>query len=165
MICSNISWFCKWCKNISHLWIATILLGLLSSQLRAQPPFPLAKGNAWHYTITFMVQFPYPTESYTIRVVGDSLMPNGKRYWIFDSPDMFGGRYIRSDSEYVYYWQYNHYDTTWGEQRTFNLRDSSSPTDTIDLDGFRTVTAGSPVQQTVFGKLTDLREFGLGDLI
>src|SRR6266849_6497422 len=114
MKCSNISSLCKCCEGISHLWIVTILLGSLSSQLLAQDPFPLSRGNAWHYTITYMDQLPYRTDSYTVRVVGDSIMPNGKRYWIFDSPDMFGGRYIRSDSEYVYYWQHTAYDTTRG---------------------------------------------------
>lgn len=150
---------------IRHLSMGMLLLGSFCSPLLAQAQFPLSTGNAWHYSITYMDQFPYRTESYTIRILGDSLMPNGKRYWILDSPDMFGGRYIRSDSMYVYYWQHIYYDSTWSEQRIFNMQASFGTLDTVNLAGFRTVTAGSIFVNTVFGKITNSREYGLGDLI
>src|SRR3979490_2725122 len=151
MIGSNIALFYKCCERIHSLPVVTLFLGSLCSQLLAQAPFPLSKGNAWHYTIRYPEDIPPATVSYTIRISGDSLMPNGKRFWIFDTPDMLGGRYIRSDSEYVFYWQHRPYDSTWSEQRVFNLQASFGKLDTIKWADFEIVRAFGPTPGTVLG--------------
>ncbi len=147
------------------LRICLLAVSILMSgnELSAQPTYPLATGNIWHYWIYSAL--PLPPVPYTITVIGDTVMPNGKRYAIYDNPDMFGQRYIRSESSYVYYWTYNWYDSTWSEKRIFNLLAPFGEVDTITWAGFLTVTANEPIQETIFERSTNFRTFGLGGII
>lgn len=43
-------------------------------------------------------------DSFSIRVIGDSLFPNGRRYFVLHRWDISGGRYVRADSNFVYYY-------------------------------------------------------------
>jgi hypothetical protein len=45
----------------------------------------------------------YYTDSLSIRVIGDSLLPNGKRYFVLNKPAVPRGRFVRTDSSYIYY--------------------------------------------------------------
>lgn len=140
------------------------ILVALSIQLNAQTSFPLALGNTWHYSINYYTLTPTPAVSYTVRVVGDSLMPNGKQYWILDPFDMFG-KYIRSDSAAIYYWQHFGADTAWSEKKVFDMRDTIGTRDTINFAKFMFATAGNTFSDTLFFRVTRVKTYGLGGLI
>lgn len=80
--------------------------------------YPLAAGNTWFYRYGMMD----PLE-YTVSVIGDTIMPNGKTYWIFDE---FGNKkYQRvENNKYAYY--YNRADSL-----EYLLYDFASPDKTI----------------------------------
>ena len=67
-------------------YLMLLLLGVISSESQAQSLFPLAKGNVLYYTYSCLwCQQPSPSPTRTISVIGDSIMPNGKQYWILNS--------------------------------------------------------------------------------
>ncbi len=83
-------------------------------QASAQEYYPLKIGNRWDYFKTCCWE-PPPwcrgtgcTDTLSIRVIGDSLFPNGKRYFVLNEQDMSGGRYVRADSNGVYYYRGSH---------------------------------------------------------
>jgi hypothetical protein len=139
------------------------VFGLGCSVAVSQSVYPLAVGNAWHYSISYPGQYPtIPPTSITVRVVGDSLMANGKRYWRLDPPDMFSGRYIRSDSGVIYYWQSVPVET---EKRFLNVNSTIGVPDTIRWFGFFYSTQGNVLQYEVLGKVRTNHSFSLGGLV
>jgi Secretion system C-terminal sorting domain len=142
----------------------TFIIASCLMHLDAQQTLPLSVGNAWHYNITYFTQYPTPTESFTVRVIGDSLKPNGKRYWILDPSDMFG-KYVRSDSTSIYYWQRHPSDTVWSEEKIFDIRDTIGTVDTINFANYKFATAGNSYRDTLFSKSTLVKGYGLGGLI
>jgi len=76
--------------------------------------YPVATGNEWFYRAVGLPTAD-STISRTVRVVGDTLFPDGLRYSILDQEDVMGGRYVRTDSSSVFY-RYSG-----GDQRVFRL--------------------------------------------
>ncbi len=92
-------------------------------------------------------------------------MPNGKRYWILDPYDFFGGRFIRSDSNYIYYWQKQYQDSVWSEKRVFNYRINQGDVDTISFANYFFATASGSHSSTLFNKPTITHSYSLSGLI
>lgn len=95
--------------RLMRLFIGTVLL---SSLLSAQDPrefLPLRIGNYWEYE---REEFPTAVWTEFIRVVGDTLMPNGNEYLIVNHrfPDGEFDEYIRVDDSATVYW-YRTYDS------------------------------------------------------
>jgi hypothetical protein len=125
--------------------------------------FPLALGNVWHYRITYPNLQGPPTVAYTtVRVIGDTVMPGGKHFWVLDHADLMGGRYIRSDSGVVYYWDTN---SPVGEHRLIDLTAKQGARDTIAWNGYFTSVAGMTYSTAIFGQPTLLRTFSLDGIV
>jgi hypothetical protein len=100
--------------------------GICSECTFAHDYYPLGMNNEWFYR---SVGLPLvdSTISTSVRVVGDTLLPNGHHYSILNHADIMGGKYVRSDSTSVYY--LNPY--TGQEELLFKL--NGIPDDTIHI--------------------------------
>ena len=115
----------------------SLLVVLLSTvSFAQQATYPLHVGNMWVYH-----------NSHEIRIIGDTLLSDGKKYSIFgDSEYYFYTYYVRQDGDKVYYFQ-PPYDST--EELRYDF--AHSPGDTIwkSPTGFEVLTSIS--FDTVFG--------------
>lgn len=68
----------------------------------AQPMYPLAIGNKWSYVNTY--SDPSRVDRYSIQVIGDTTFSNGKKYFILNKLDFAQGKYVRTDSNGVFYY-------------------------------------------------------------
>jgi hypothetical protein len=50
--------------------------------------FPMHTGDYWEY-----LDFPFGDDPWSVRITGDTLMPNGREYYIF-SYSFTGGTYL-----------------------------------------------------------------------
>jgi hypothetical protein len=154
-----------------HFLLKIFFVVLLFSELasfdaQAQSPFPFAKGNVWYYTYSCeWCQQPIPAPTQTVRVIGDTLLSNGNRYWILEPSDLFRGKFIRSDTNYVYYAYQKPQDSTWYERKTFNFHATNGDIDTISLANFMTASARNPFASIIFNKSSILHGYDLGGLI
>ncbi|OGU75356.1 MAG: hypothetical protein A2V93_09830 [Ignavibacteria bacterium RBG_16_34_14] len=150
-----------------NTYLSVILfLGLFSANNFAQSAFPLEVGNTWYYEITYEFYYPpRPPSYYTYKVVDDTIMINGKRYWIIDPGDMLWGRYIRSDTQSVYYWEPNCNNGNGCELEVFNLNNSIGEDDTINWGDYLFATLQGLYQTTLFNHSTNIYEYFLGGLI
>ena len=78
----------------------------VSSLNFAQSYFPLEVGNRWDYETTGLGN---EIDTFSVNVIGDTLMPNGITYFILDRA-MGPSRFLYSDSNYIYY--YEEFDST-----------------------------------------------------
>ena len=143
----------------------TILLAMPISRPAAQNVFPLAVGNTWHYEITYFNRTPFVVLPYTIRIVRDTVMPNGKVYYVLDSLDMFYERFVRADSSHVYYWDRSGPNATWVDQIAFNLRAVAGEEDTVRLGDFFSCQSGKITADTIFGKPESIRTYSFRGLV
>jgi Secretion system C-terminal sorting domain len=67
----------------------------------SQDYYPLQVGDEWRYeTRSF-----YDITRWSVQVIGDTVMPNGKRYAVLNRADVLrGGRFVRADSANIYYY-------------------------------------------------------------
>jgi hypothetical protein len=143
-----------------------ILFQIFLFVLKAQFSFPLATGNVWYYEHScYWCQQPVLYQSLTIKVVGDTLMPNGKRYWILEPRDFFGNQYLRSDSSFLYNWSQYLSDTNWSERQLFNFHAKVNERDTIRLGYFISVTARQIDTMAIFGKQSNVIGYSLDGLV
>lgn len=73
-----------------------LLLLIITNKLHSQDYYPLQKSNLWNYSISNSFR--------KVSVLSDSLFPNGKHYAILNGQDIVGGKYVRADSQYVFYY-------------------------------------------------------------
>ncbi len=67
--------------------------------LRDMSYLPLAVGNKWQYIVSdYVSPYPHPSYYHTISVRGDTLLPNGRRYFILNSLLGLSENYLRIDS-------------------------------------------------------------------
>ncbi|MEK9138444.1 MAG: T9SS type A sorting domain-containing protein [Bacteroidota bacterium] len=93
-------------RIILHLVVTmTVAVGSLAAQVSAPQYFPLDSGNVWQYYVTLLNPEPPDSNYYmTARVLGDTLMPNGKRYKVIDKFPLsgfgpwYGRSFVRIDS-------------------------------------------------------------------
>jgi hypothetical protein len=100
--------------------------GICSECTFAHDYYPLAMNNEWFYRSVGLPRSD-STISSSVRVVGDTLLPNGHHYSILNHADIMGGKYVRSDSTSVYY--LNPY--TGQEELVFRL--NGAPDDTTHI--------------------------------
>lgn len=129
-----------------ELKIALTLLtcASLSQQAVAHDYYPLAQGNEWFYR---SVGSTDSTVGASVRVVGDSVLSNGHQYFILSQNDIMGSRYVRTDSNSVFY--LNPY--TGQEQRVFNLNSQLGDTVRISWGPFATTKLVSIDSMNIFG--------------
>ncbi len=139
-----------------------IFIIFFASNNFAQSAFPLEVGNTWYYEITYPPQLPI---NYIFEVTSDTVMPNGKNYWILEPRDMFGERYIRSDSVYVYYWDPKCDNGIGCENSVFNISASIGIEDTINWAYYMFATLIESNQTTLFNQTTKFYQYSLGGLI
>lgn len=138
-----------------------VALILFSFQTFSQNFFPLDSANTWSYW-GIGPDIPRDSTAFQITVVGDTIMPNGIRYWEYNSFDIFDQKYVRSDSMYVYY--YNTFDSS--DVPMLNLQATPGTTDTISgLAGVYTSRIDSEYPIQIFGKTITAREYSLGGLL
>ena len=80
---------------------ALIIVVLLVSWIiavHAQGYYPLQIGNIWQYTCAYVID-PYP--SFQSKIIGDTLLPNGKHYSI-DSGYLLGSSFLRQEGSKIY---------------------------------------------------------------
>ena len=153
-------------KYIYVLYLISVFIFISSVEDLAQDVLPLAKGNEWYYTISYYFHYPpVPPSSYKFSIIGDTVMSNGKIYWIMEPRDMFNEKYIRCDSQNVYYWQedYNN-DSNYVEKGIFDIGNTPGTTDTIEWN-FQFITADESIQNGLFGKSITIYNFDLGGLL
>jgi hypothetical protein len=77
----------------------------ITTNLTAQDYYPLEIGNRWDYEVWFSNENNFKTISnYSIEVISDSMFSNGKTYYVLSDYDLTGGRYVRADNDFVYYY-------------------------------------------------------------
>jgi len=92
---------------ISIRVLKTFLIFLIfsSSYLIAQDYYPLEIGNRWDYEV---FSSNSKTSTYaSVEIVSDSLFSNGKTYFVLSDYDLTGGRYVRADEYFIYYYDEN----------------------------------------------------------
>jgi hypothetical protein len=147
-------------KTLIRFFYSFVLLFSFSIQSYSQNVFPLQIGNEWHYTIYYHFHNPpLPPSPFMFKITGDTLMPNEKQFFIIEPYDMFFEKYIRSDSQYIYYW------TDEEEKKIFNFHAPFGWVDTIFWRGYFNTTASGLYEGTVFNKNTRLNELRLGGLL
>jgi hypothetical protein len=111
--------------------------------------YPLEARNVWSYRV-FYPNYPLPPESVTtqLRAAVDTLMPNGRVYTRLSRPDILGARFVRVDSNYVYYFSpYSGSDVA-----MYNLRAAAGTVDAI--------TGWPPLGRSVVGRIRTEQIFG-----
>ena len=73
-----------------------IFLFFITNELYSQDYYPLHNSNVWNYSIS--------GTNKKVTVISDSLFQNGKSYSILSDDDIVGGKYVRADSQFVYYY-------------------------------------------------------------
>lgn len=102
---------CRWYLLLAGL--AMILARPTSAQIdSALSLFPLKVGDTWQYHEFYTIPYPleYVSKYHFVRVVGDSSMPNGKRYkYIEGLTILLGASFLRIDSSSACVYQYVDY--------------------------------------------------------
>lgn len=145
----------KFIKTSSLL--VTIVLGIFN-YLFAQDYYPLEVGNRWDY-ISYDQLNTYQI-NYSVNVVGDSLMPNGKNYFVLDNSDPTGNKFVRADSNFIYY--YNSFDSTEISVFDLNAQIGQSWVASPDSFGFGPiVTLTDKDSVNYFNELTEIYRFNI----
>jgi hypothetical protein len=96
--------------------VAVILLihFFYTSEIYTQDYYPLSIGNRWDYKRSISnMEYIQGVDTISVEVIGDSLFSNGQTYYVLNHWDLTGGRYVRADSNFVYY-----YDKNYSEEDT-----------------------------------------------
>ncbi|MDF1612442.1 T9SS type A sorting domain-containing protein [Stygiobacter electus] len=67
--------------------------------LYCQSYYPTKKSNEWDYSLSNSIK--------KVTVLADTLFPNGKYYAVLSEPDILYAQYVRTDSQFVYYYDLN----------------------------------------------------------
>jgi hypothetical protein len=100
---------------MSERWWFLVWLGLFffssgrsqTDSLEYLSYFPLQPGNTWQYQVhSFNIPLNTDTTYYnTVRVIGDTVLPNGKKYYALQG--LFGHRFLRIDSARYLVYEYS----------------------------------------------------------
>jgi hypothetical protein len=145
----------------SHLPAALLLALLFSVDLHAGDFYPLRPGTSWTYRVWQAGSPPPDTSIVVIRVIGDTILPNGRTYAQLSRPDFLGARLIRVDSDYVYC--YSLWDSV--EVAVFDLRAEHGTTHSINWGGLFTSTVSGIDTIPVFGRPTMRRSYKFDGLV
>ena len=81
------------------------LFSMNGAVVSAQPRFPLSKGNLWEYWFDRRPIGMPPSYAWTSRVIGDTVMANGKTYSVLDRNISYYGpspQWLRQEGSVVY---------------------------------------------------------------
>jgi hypothetical protein len=139
----------------------SLLMWVSFSQVSvAHEYYPLALGNEWFYRAVGL-----PTGDSTIdgsvRVVGDTVLSNGQRYFVLSQDDIMGGRFVRTDSTYVFY--FNPY--TGQEQRVFKLNGQIGDTTQISWGPYAIVRVSAIDTLMILGERLRIITFQVDGLL
>ncbi len=133
---------------------------IITTQADAQFYYPTQVGNKWIYDeISYSIGF-YSRDTTSVSIVRDTLMPNGFIYSKFDRYDQIDGKFIRSDSNWIYY--YNHPDST--DIPFFKLNASVDEQWNVNLYRWFTVRYLGIDSVTIFNTSTNIKRFYLDGL-
>ncbi len=131
-------------KMFPRFRLILVLSAVLQMNALANDFYPLRIGNAWFYG-PINPQPGDPTGA--VRVVGDSLFSNGLRYSVLSGPDVMGGRFVRSDSTSIFY--FNTYTNQ--DERVIRCNSQVGDTAHIDWFGYYTVRLADIDTVLMFG--------------
>ena len=131
--------------------------GISSDSAVANEYYPLATGNEWFYRAVGLPTAD-STISRTVRVVGDTLFPDGLRYSVLDQEDVMGARLIRTDSASIFY-RYGGRD-----QRVFRIDAEIGDTVLINWGPYLTAKLASIDTAFVLGERVRVLTFELEGL-
>lgn len=125
----------------------TVLLNFSLDEVGAYQDFvfPLRIGNEWHYGIYSDPPPPWPDYTDIQKILSDTLMPNGERYFVITAQRR-PVRYLRKDGLQVF--QYNPADST--EHLRYDF--SRSAGDTIAKQATQSIVLSSIRQIDLFGR-------------
>ncbi len=146
-------------KNLAFLCVATCLMQLSAT---AQDYYPLEIGNRWDYKRTYWEPgYPQVIDTFSVEVINDSLFPNGETYYVFDHWDLTGGRYVRADSVFVYYYDENDAD----EDTVYRLNAQPGEEWFLQFGAISIIRLDSITISQIFGFSTILLYYRLDGLI
>lgn len=126
-------------------------------QAAAQNYYPLHVGNQWIYDHYY---WPSTYDTTRIKVIGDSILPNGLNYFVLNAGDVCRGNYIRIDSDFVCY--YNEFDSV--DAPFLKLNAIEDETWDVQFGTFMHVTLTSIDTISLFGTDTKVLTFVLDGL-
>jgi len=138
--------------NRHYLFLVSLIF--IANVVYSQEYYPLKIGNKWFYRVSAST-YPNPYDpskddtSY-VQVLSDTLLINGNKYYTLSSNDVAGGRYLRVDSNYIYY---SNGGTGIIETPYFNLRAAIGDTLRLSNPG--------PYYYTKLTKIDTLLLFGI----
>jgi len=97
-------------KAIIGIVLVHLGIGVASQFAQSQSFYPLQVGNRWDFTDTSWGLGGGGTrETTSVRIIVDTVMGNGLRYFKFSGREAAGGQFARGDSNWIYY--YDNYQT------------------------------------------------------
>jgi len=124
----------------------------------AQEYYPTVIGNEWF--------FDSSSTAFNTKVIADSTFPNGKKYAVLNSDDFAYGQYVRTDSQYVYYY----HSSQQKDIPFFKLNGSIGDTTEAEyrqiiITGIDTITLFNEVTRVIQYRISDLtiRDISLSD--
>lgn len=93
-------------KNYTLLTLLSCTIFIFfTTNLSAQDYYPLEIDNRWDYERSYWAPgYPQVIDTFSVEVIDDSLFQNGKIYCVLNRWDLTGGKYVRADSDFVYYY-------------------------------------------------------------
>ena len=90
--------------SLLTLLCCTIFI-FITKNIYTQDYYPLEIGNRWDYERSYWAAgYPQIIDTFSVEVIDDSLFQNGKIYYVLNRWDLTGGKYVRADSDFVYYY-------------------------------------------------------------
>jgi hypothetical protein len=136
--------------------------------------YPLQIGNRWDYSYYYTDYQGYSkTDSFTVAVTSDTMMPNGIQYFVLSRPDLAGGKFVRIDSNYIYYFDISDstdvpffkLDAAPGEGWSVKFGTTNhvwlDSVDTLDIFGFPCVVKHYKLDGLILGYVALADKFGL----
>lgn len=135
-------------------YVSIVLILSVAQHLFSQEYFPLQMGNRWFYRNSASTYpFPYdPSKDDTsaVKVLSDTFMVQGKKYYTLTQSYLSFGHYVRVDSHYIYI---HKGDTAGTESPYFDLRASVG-------DSLRVSRIG-PYYYTILTAIDTIQLFGV----
>ena len=128
------------------------ILPFLSQIAISQAYYPLSVSNQWFYDSSAVGNH--------VKVVSDSLFPNGRHYAVLNKWDFVYGQYVRVDSHYVYYYM----PTDSHEVAVFKLDGKKGDTTVANFNAFYHVIITGVDTTTILKEKTRIISYRLDGL-
>ncbi|MCX6168802.1 MAG: T9SS type A sorting domain-containing protein [Ignavibacteriales bacterium] len=135
-----------------YIYITFLLV--MAAELYGQDYYPAHRSNLWVYNLSGS------PSSRKVSVISDSLLPNGKHYSVMNPVDLIHGQYVRTDSEYVYFF----YPNTNKEIPFFMLKGKVEDRREVSMRDFMNVTITKIDSTIMFNEKTHLISYLLGSM-